>query len=299
MTAFAHDYRRDRITVCADTLGYVPDRREVRPLGFLCKVFSLPHLRAVVYGRGQMWLVAQAVAALQLDSDCVEIEDAAALLPGKLRKLTAQYAQLVGWQGNIAEIHALELTLAGYSQAEGRMRLWQFASYENYKPHNENDSDYGGPYPWPILPVQYRPRQDPSQPLEKRMIGVIQAIDRYFVAEPGINHGQRVGGEITLTEVTPDAITSRVVFRFPNYEQVRHAAAAVSARMQRGQIDGAAAVRKGLISADEAVWSETGLPMKATIGATRVAPMTIAAPAHPMSRQERRRLEREARKRVA
>jgi hypothetical protein len=285
MTAYAIDYRADKLTVASDTLGYLPDRREVKPLGFICKVLHLPQIRAVMFGRGQQWITTQAVAALSISAQILAIEDAAEALPDILRKLTKQYAAAVGLAGDPGQLALLEITLAGWSEDQKRMRLWQFASYEGYTAHNEEDRNYGGPHPWPLLPADFLPREAPSVSLERRMIATIKAIDSYFVAEPEMSHGQRVGGEIALTEVTEFGISHRIVHRFDNYEQTRHAAAAVMGRLNREDIDGLQAVRDGTLSTSEAICSETGKPL------------TAAAPAR-LSRAERRQAERLARKSV-
>jgi hypothetical protein len=80
VTAFAIDFRRNRVIVAGDTLAYVPDRTEARPLGYFSKIFPVAHLKAVLFCRGQMQIGAAAALWLSLSPNINTIEDAAAEL---------------------------------------------------------------------------------------------------------------------------------------------------------------------------------------------------------------------------
>jgi hypothetical protein len=46
--------------------------------------------------------------------------------------------------------------------------------------------------------------------------------------------GARLGGEVQSWTVTPEGISERVIYRFPDYEATLHAGAAVAQRIMRG-----------------------------------------------------------------
>ena len=60
----------------------------------------------------------------------------------------------------------------------------------------------------------------------------VLAAGRYFEAEPAINCGMRIAGEVVATTITPDGIFSRTIHRFADYEEACHAGAAIVARFE-------------------------------------------------------------------
>jgi hypothetical protein len=60
-----------------------------------------------------------------------------------------------------------------------------------------------------------------------------------------------IGGEMQLTAVDPAGISCRTIGKFPDFEQTYHAAAAVTARLLRG--DAVVDVRDGLVAVEEIV----------------------------------------------
>jgi hypothetical protein len=78
----------------------------------------------------------------------------------------------------------------------------------------------------------------------------MQAMRRCFGEHPEV-HPALIGGEIVLTGVTAQAVQSRIMHRFEDFEQTRHAAAAVWDRINRGdlQID----VGEGVYCVDDAI----------------------------------------------
>ena len=90
MSAFAVDFRPDRLIVAGDTLGYAPDRAEARPLGFIPKVLPLPHLRGVMFARGMQIIPVRALAYLMLSPSLFTVEAVADALPAVLQELSAE-----------------------------------------------------------------------------------------------------------------------------------------------------------------------------------------------------------------
>jgi hypothetical protein len=148
------------------------------------------------------------------------IEDAAGALPGILRELTRLHAE-ENDLGDPAGLRLLECTLAGWSEAEDRMRLWQFLSAEDYSPHDEFDAHYGGPYPIPPLNSSFFPLDRAADTLETKLIGILHAHDRFCAEHPEIAGGVRLGGEIALTTVTEHGISHRIIGCFSGDETRR------------------------------------------------------------------------------
>jgi hypothetical protein len=285
VTSYSFDYRRDRFTVAADTLGYLPDQRQVKPMGFINKVRPLNHARSVVFARGQQWILAQAVAEIEADTAVDSFEAAQRHLSESLRRNAVRYAELVGIdKRKLGTTMLIEITLAGWSQTEKRTRFCQFTNYDaDFVPLPNFDGQYSGPHAWPTPPDRYRPALNSDQSLDEQMISLILATDQFFRSEPERNYGQRVGGEIIRTEVTPDGISQDIIYEFADRQETAHAAAAVVARIERGDLDDLAAVRDGLGDI------RTILP-------THVDAAAASAPVAPLNRQRRRAIERATRR---
>jgi hypothetical protein len=260
MTAFAIDFRKTRATVAADTLGYIPDLHEVRPIGFINKILPLPHLKAVLVARGQQQILVQAWAGLYLVPQMLDVEDAAGALPAMLQFSTQTYCVEQGIQEDPTGFGLLEVVLLGWSEREKRMRLWQFQNMQDYQPHDAGE--YYGLHILPTLPANYVPRvHNPAT--DRDLVRAVEAAGRYFVDHPELCCGARVGGEVVCTDLTPRGLTHRTLHRFADYEATRHAVAAIVAGIGRGDLDVSTAVRDGLVPADQMVDSRTGLRLVA------------------------------------
>lgn len=281
MTAFAIDFQPKRLTVASDTLGYAPHQREAKPLGFVTKVFPIPHLKSVMFGRGMLAIPVQAAVQLMLSPTLFTIEDAAAALSGILDKISVAYAKTEGIR-DYTSVALLELILAGWNAAEGRMRIFQFLSYDRYAV--QADEGRYGLTPFPLLPAHYMPRlQGPVT--DAHLVEVIEAVGRYFIDEPEIACGARVGGEVMAIELTPEGMAQRTLHRFADYEETRNAAAAVCARIERGDLK--VLVADELVQMDRVIDTATGKPLR-----------PAAANDRPLNRQQRRQLERLERRRA-
>ena len=231
MTAIAILFERNRMMIAADTLGYAPDRKSVRPLGFISKVMIIPHLRGVLFSRGMFQVTVESAASLLLSPQLATIEAAADALPEILIGHTEKYAARQGIS-DWPRLGLLELVFAGWSETENRMKLWQYISSDLFRPREDEEGHYGS-LSFPRLPPKYAVvAADLSE--SDRLVAMVKAIDQYFTDEPGINCGQRVGGEIIVTDIVPSGIATRRLYRFADYEQTQHAAAATVARIGRG-----------------------------------------------------------------
>jgi hypothetical protein len=233
MTAFAIDFRRDRLTVAGDTLGYTPDRREVKPLGYVSKILPIPHLKAVLLSRGMLAITAHAATQIMLSPTLFTLEAAAAALPGILSRVTDEYAAAVemdDWRS----LGLLEVVFGGWSEVEGRMRLWSLDSYAGYEARADSGEQFGL-LPFPRLPKPFMPVID-GDPADSDLVDIIQAAGRYFAEPASGMAGARVGGEVLAIEITPGGMSQRTLHRFADYQETLHAAAAVVSRIERGDM---------------------------------------------------------------
>lgn len=259
MTAYAIGLSRKKVVVASDSLAYVPDRREVKPLGLCSKVLVIPHLNAAILSRGQYELAVRAWAALMIPLTARTLEDAAAALGDMLRSISASYCDEHDL-GDYREVGLLELVFVGFSAAKNRTRLFQYRNYDDYAMH-ETPGGWVGAAAFPALPDAYMPAIA-GFPNDKQLVQIVQAVGRWFEAEPETNCGQRVGGEVIVTEITPNGISSRIVHRFADYDAVRNTAAAVAGRYLRGDLSTDGVVRDGLVPVDNMVDSATGAKLQ-------------------------------------
>jgi hypothetical protein len=281
MSAFVIDFRQDRIIVATDTLAYAPDRHNVKPLGFISKVIPIPHLHCLIFGRGMAKIIFQAAVELMLSPNLADIEDAATALPDALRRITDAYAdenQIDHW----GEVGLADVNLVGWSERSRRMRIFVFENTQDaYACQTDSASNFLRTTP--ALPPHWTPKID-GLTLDQRLIALIKAERDLFDDERELACGAAIGGEVVAWKLEPSSISQRVLFRFPDYERVKNAAAAVFSRLLRG--DYAVDLNSALIPADEMVAGED-----IRKEAAEVAPLAPGA-----SRAERRRAERVARK---
>lgn len=259
MTAYAIGFSRKKVVAASDSLAYVPDRSDVKPLGFCSKVLAIPHLNAAILSRGQYELAVRAWAALSLPITAQTLEEAAAALPDMLRSISVAYCDEHDL-GDYRDVGLLELAFVGFSTAKNRMRLFQYRNYDDYATH-ETPAGWTGAVAWPSLPPAYMPAIA-GFPNDKQLVHIVQAVGRWFEAEPEINTGQRVGGEIIVTEITPAGISTRIVHRFEDFDVVRNTAAAVAGRYLRGDLSTDGVVRDGLVPVDSMVDAQTGAKLQ-------------------------------------
>lgn len=277
MTAFCIDFHADRLTVAGDSLAYLPDRNEVRPLGYIPKVIPVTNLRAVIFARGIHLISVRAAAFLMLSPAVYSVEAAAEVLPEALRRISDEYAEQVGIE-NWPALGLAEVIFGGWSPAAGRIRLFSFASYQNYEPFADQGAADYGITAFPRLPAHYMPNLR-GLTTDESLVAVIKAAGRLFADPASGMAGARVGGEVIATTVTPTSTETRTLYRFEDFATDAAAGAAITARFERGDLPFDMA--DALTPVSEAVDSATGERVR-------------AANDRSQSRQERRRAEREA-----
>ena len=107
MTAFALKFDRKSIAIAADTIAYVPDQTQAKPVGFVDKVAAFPHLRAALFGRGQIKIAGGATAWLAMSPELFSVEDAAERLPEILASVSDRYCDEQGL-GSVDSRHFMD-----------------------------------------------------------------------------------------------------------------------------------------------------------------------------------------------
>lgn len=271
MTAYAISFEKTQATIASDTLCYVPNRQEARPLGFMSKVFVVPHLKCAILTRGIMQISAVAATRLNLSPQVRTIEDAAAVLPEMLMAETQRWAD----EQEIADPASLaiaEVALLGWSEAERRMVMYYGLNRDDYALQSDNGEHYGL-LSFPRLPEHDMPK--PAGNVDKQLVDIMLAEKKFFAAHPELMGGMILGGEVQAWTIEPAGISQRIIHKFEDYAQSAHAGAAITARILRGHehVD----VESGLVPLNEAKTADD-----------------MSTPA--TSRQERRAAERAARK---
>jgi hypothetical protein len=68
---------------------------------------------------------------------------------------------------------------------------------------------------------------------DRQLVELMKCVRRYVHDHPEVLAAV-IGGEVIITEVSQASVNSRIVYKFEDYEQIRHAAAAVLARIEAG-----------------------------------------------------------------
>jgi hypothetical protein len=225
VTAFAIDWRPERLTIAADSAAFWPVRGKApRPVGTVTKMHAFPHLRAVLFSRGQHSVASAVAAMLAQDAQLQSVEAAAARLPEMLRLSVGCYAEAVGI-ADPGEYAMSEIYLAGWSAGERRMRLW---SVDNLGFKLQDGGAHYGMFLVPQLPAAAMPMLAKCA-VEQQLMGLMLAAHRFFAERPEI--GMALGGEVVVCRLTPTSISQRVVGRLPG--ETRDAA--FLARVERGE----------------------------------------------------------------
>lgn len=264
MTAYVVFSLPGEVQIASDTLIYTAGND---PLTFRDKVHPLPVFRAAFFSRGIDAIGISGLATIALRYDLRTFDDIADAMPAVLSEVTNRMAAEHQIE-DPASLMMFEGFLVGWSQAAKEMQLFEYMNYNGYR---RQQQPLGGWSAAPQLEPEYQP--DISKlSTEQGMIAIMEAHRRAFRARLG-DDAPLIGGDIVLTTVNARGAASRVIGRFADAKMQGHAAAAVAARVVRGdyEIDINAALTR----------TEDGI----RIGGNG-----------PMSRAERRRAEKLARK---
>jgi hypothetical protein len=227
LTAYCLNFGPREVLIAGDTLIYTANNE---PLGFIDKVTPLPRMRAAFFSRGAHVIGVSALATLALRYDVQTFEAAAAALPAILAEVTEDAAAKYDIEDPDGLI-LFEGRFVGWSEAEKRMRLYQYDNYDGYRQNGDEN-----PVGWkacPPLEPEHIPPGLKAQTPERICIEILKAHRRAFAARLG-HDKLPVGGEITLTRVTERSVDTRIIHRFEDAAEHGHAAAAVAARIARG-----------------------------------------------------------------
>jgi hypothetical protein len=245
VTAFAIQFGARQVDIASETLAYtlIGD-----PLGYVNKVFLIPHLRVALFGRGVTAILVQCWAQLMAMPDLVAFEQLAERMPPLLRAAAEEFAK--GQRlGDHRKRIISEVVAAGWSAKAKKMQLLQFRNTQQ-----DFSCEQIGPPPLsltlPHIPEVYRTRDAQARSADAQLIEQVLNAGRYFADTP---RGGRIGGEIWATTIKQDKIEQRCLYRFADYEQTRTAAAAVRARWDRGGMNNAEVTRQGLVALEDAI----------------------------------------------
>jgi hypothetical protein len=212
VTGYAISFGRERVVIAADTAIYLPARPPApqQVVGYTSKVYPLAHLRAAIFGRGVAQIIAETAMLVGLAPPLGTIEAVAEAMPSLLRATTERYCSLAGID-DPAKYLLGEVYLAGWSEAESRMRAYLWQNWDDWQ-QPRAPGDYGA-FALPPLPDEEMPARRGS--LDAHLVAVMRAQRRFFEAHP--EHGVVVGGEVQRWEITRMGISQRVIHRFPDF----------------------------------------------------------------------------------
>jgi hypothetical protein len=205
VTAFAIDLRRERVEIAADTAVFVPTTAgDQKAIGRTSKIYPVPHLRCLVFGRGFLQVIAEAAFVLGTAPGLETAEDAAAAMPQVLRAAAARLP-IDSSQYMIAEVQ-----LIGWSAERRGFRWWTWASDDDFAGQAYSDAVFGVHAIPPVL--DGLPRRHGT--VAAHLVAVLQAQRRFYAARPDLGFFE-IGGDLQLWTLTPDALRMRVVHRMP------------------------------------------------------------------------------------
>lgn len=200
MTGCAIDFHADRVCIAADSAVYGLDGVHV---GYATKLYALPVPRAVFFARGYSGITIGTVQRMSHDPRLHSFEDAVAHVPEHLNGAASVWSKAMGIELEDGGYWG-EAVMVGWSVAEERMRAALFVSTDGFTPHSDADRNYGrGIAAIPFLPPEYVPMDRSADPVERKLLLTLQAIDRWAADNPEPAGGQRLGGNVdcvTLTE---------------------------------------------------------------------------------------------------
>lgn len=220
MTAFFIDLTapRDRALIASDTLAYTVGGDGHAALGFTTKAIAFPHLRGAMIGAGLLDIHVRAAAHLMMQAEVLSFDAVIDTLPGILRAVTIDLA----YERGIDDPDQLLLFQAGwvgFNEQAGQFELTLFSNYDGYVPRPNGGFTLVG---IPNIPPSYLPPGFSSiTSPEVRAIAALRAT-RKFTEDHG---AAPIGGEIMLTDVRLDGVSSRVVARFHDFAKSRDAVA--------------------------------------------------------------------------
>lgn len=206
MTAFSFDLGRDHLSIASDTVIYTTGS-PARIVGHGSKVFTIPHLRFALCGRGVVEIIVDIYRRLVVAAPGTFAE-AIDMLPELARAATEAWAAESGLDDH-GDRQVVELLAGGYDREGSRARLVLCVNYRGFQPEEyPAGAGYGV---IPSLPRDLRPNLD-AFPARERLMACMRAAAAYFAAEA---RGVVVGGAIELTVVSATKVSTREIGFLP------------------------------------------------------------------------------------
>ncbi|MGL4960351.1 MAG: hypothetical protein ACRC67_03885 [Inquilinus sp.] len=211
MTAFVFQLDKDRATITSETAASLMGST-VTECGFVGKVYSIPHLRLAICGRGPLQIVWQAYAALVGAMDLRDADEALERLPGILQDVTEDFAYDAGiadWRkAALVEVYA-------FAWSPKRRHVVGFGLINYQKDFALQAIPHGTVHTVPVM-GDLRPKTNDHVALMRAM-------------QAAFGQGQadiRIGGEILSHTVSERDMGVRSLGRFADYEATAGRAAA-------------------------------------------------------------------------
>jgi hypothetical protein len=182
------------------------------PIGFVTKIVTLPHARAAWLGAGLYDIQVRVGAELMLRPELLLFAELVEALPDIIADEVAVAARSRGVDSG--EVMLFAGALVGWDEQTKRFAMVTFDG-PDFAPQRTEATLIG----IPNVPPDYLPAGFVGMTPELRAIAAMRSIRR-FTDEHGNDIGlPPIGGEIVLTELLPDRISTRVAARFENYPE--------------------------------------------------------------------------------
>jgi hypothetical protein len=267
-----------RALIASDSLGYTLAGASHEPIGFCNKVIALPQWRAAWLGVGLYEIQCRVGAELMQRPELLLFDEVIGELPGLIREEVAFTAGRRGVDASATMLFAG--CFVGWDEAAREFAAVLFEG-PGFAPQRVTTPLYGSPN----VPLAYLPAGFTGMTPELRAVAAMRSI-RKFTEEHGDELGlPPIGGEIVVSELAPDRVSSRAAGRFEDFASTCEA-------IER---------TRAAIAADPAAYVGVGLAHKFETRAAaerRVEAIFREARGVPdaLTRAERRRAERNARR---
>ena len=242
MTAFTLRIGLKSAVVAGDTLSYAVDKR---PLGYMNKLFPLPHVKSVLIFRGQVQPTIDAWSALTWMLDLTSIEQIGERLPKILRDISITYCRNAGIR-DYRTVAMLEIAVIGWSAKDKAIRMCEFLNVDGYVAQWVPLGARGISH-FPAIPADAMPKGIESKSADAQLVDNVIAMGKWLHD----NHGIPVGGEVVACEISARGLDTRILHRFADYEVVKRDGAAIYGRFLRGDYD-RNMVKNALVPVDDA-----------------------------------------------
>jgi len=144
-----------------------------------------------------------------------------------LARLTDRFAPASGID---PKEYLAEFFLTGWRESTSRCEAVFFRSDTSFEPARHVTKR--GVTTLPPLPVDYiPPRLSAATGSEEMLVTLMLAEYRFFSDRHELVGAPRLGGEISITEITRDSVSTRMVQRFPDFDLDNEVAAVTRAEM--------------------------------------------------------------------